>query len=352
MAGAEAPGRGDRLPRILSGIQPTADSFHLGNLLGAVRQWPLLAGGREAFFFVADLHALTVDTDPAVLRERTRRYAAQLVAAGCTPDVCTLFLQSQVPEHTELAWTLSCLTGFGEASRMIQFKEKSARAGADGTNAGLFLYPVLQAADILLYDTDQVPVGEDQRQHLELTRNLAQRFNRRFGPTLRVPEPYIVPAVARIADLADPTAKMSKSGSSPAGLLNVLDEPKVNARKIRSAVTDTGSEVRADEVTKPGITNLLRIHSALSGRTTAQLEADFAGHGYGDFKAAVAEQVLAAFTPIRERTLELLADPETLDEVLDRGAQRAREVAAGTLAAARDRVGLLNPVRRAAGVAG
>jgi tryptophanyl-tRNA synthetase len=340
VSGQREPTLGGRLPRILSGIQPTADSFHLGNLLGAVRQWPQLAAGREAFYFVADLHALTVDTDPVVLRDRTRRCAAQLIAAGCEPDVCTLFLQSEVPEHTELTWILSCLTGYGEASRMIQFKDKAARAGADATNVGLFTYPVLQAADILLYDADQVPVGEDQRQHLELTRNLAQRFNHRFGPTLRMPEPHIVPAVARIADLADPTAKMSKSGSSPAGLLNVLDEPKVNAKKIRSAVTDTGTEVRADEAAKPGITNLLRIHSALSGRPVESIEAEFAGRGYGDFKAAVAQEVLDAFAPIRERTLELLAKPALLDEALEAGAVRAREVAGATLAAVRDRVGL------------
>ncbi len=342
-AGSGAP---PRVPRIVSGIQPTADSFHLGNFLGAVRGWPALAVGREAFYFVADLHALTVDTDSALLRTRIRRCAAQLVAAGCEPDVCTLFLQSAVPEHTELAWVLSCLTGFGEASRMIQFKEKSARAGADGTNVGLFSYPVLQAADILLYDADQVPVGEDQRQHLELTRTLAQRFNHRFGPTLRVPEPHIVATVARIADLAEPTAKMSKTSSAPAGLLNLLDEPRVNAKKVRGAVTDTGREVRPDEVDKPGITNLLRIHSALSGRGVDALVEDYAGRGYGDFKGDVADLVLAAFAPVRERTLELLDDPAALDEILARGSERAREVASGTLARVRDRVGLPAAVPR------
>ncbi len=334
--GAAAP----RSVRILSGIQPTAESFHLGNYLGALRQWPVLAEGREAFFFVADLHALTVATDPAVLRERTLRAAAQLVAVGCGPDRCSLFLQSAVPQHTELAWVLSCLTGFGEANRMTQFKDKSARGGPEAANVGLFTYPVLQAADILLYDADEVPVGGDQRQHLELSRNLAQRFNSRFGPTLRVPRPHILSAVAKIADLTEPTAKMSKSSSPPAGIVQLLDEPAVSAKKIRSAVTDTGREVRYDPETKPGVSNLLVIQAALTGKGVDELQAAYVGAGYGDLKKDVAEAVTATLGPIRERTQELLADRDTLLDVLADGSARAREVAGETLERVRERVGI------------
>ncbi len=320
---------------------PTADSLHLGNYLGALRQWPLLAEGRDAFYFVADLHALTVATDPAVLRGRILRTAAQFLAAGCTPDRCALFLQSAVPEHTELAWVLSCLTGFGEASRMTQFKDKTARGGPEAANVGLFAYPVLQAADILLYDADEVPVGGDQRQHLELSRNLAQRFNSRFGPTLRVPTPHILPGVARIADLTDPTAKMSKSSSPPGGIIELLDDAAVSARKIRSAVTDTGREILHDPAGKPGVTNLLAILTAVTGAPTDELVTRYAGAGYGDLKKDVAAAVEATLGPIRERTRELLADPDTLLEVLADGSARARTVAAQTLAAVRDRVGIV-----------
>ena len=246
-------------PRVLSGIQPTADSFHIGNYLGALRQWVALQDTYDTFYCVVDLHAITVQHDPAVLRRRTRVAAAQLFGAGLDPERCTVFVQSHVPEHAELAWVLGCITGFGEASRMVQFKDKSARAGADAASVGLFTYPVLQAADILLYQTDQVPVGEDQRQHLELTRDLAQRFNRRFGDTFVVPEPYILPGVAKIADLQDPLIKMSKSSSTPQGIIDVLEEPGSIRRKIARSVTDAGSEVRADDKAKPGVTNLLRI---------------------------------------------------------------------------------------------
>ena len=341
-----SPARSDerspaRVSRILSGIQPTADSLHLGNYLGAVRQWPLLAEGREAFYFVADLHALTVSTDPAVLRRRTLRTAAQLIAAGCTPDRCAVFLQSAVPEHTELAWVLSCLTGFGEASRMTQFKDKTARGGPEAANVGLFTYPVLQAADILLYDADEVPVGGDQRQHLELSRNLAQRFNARFGPTLRVPTPHILPGVAKIADLTDPTAKMSKSSSPPAGIIELLDAPAVTAKKIRSAVTDTGREIVVDAEGKPGVTNLLGILAAVTGKPVDELVAGYVGAGYGDLKKDVAAAVEATLKPIRERTLDLLAHEDTLLDVLAEGSARARAVAVGTLAAVRERVGVL-----------
>src|SRR5438552_2082070 len=252
-------------PRVFSGIQPTADSFHLGNYLGAVRQWVAMQETHDTVYCVVDLHAITLPQDPAQLRRRTRVAAAQLFAAGLDPDRSIVFVQSHVPEHTELAWVLSCLTGFGEASRMTQFKDKAARGGAAQASLGLFSYPVLQAADILLYQTDQVPVGEDQRQHLELSRDLAIRFNHRYGPALTVPAAYILGGVAKITDLQDPTAKMSKSSSSPQGIIDVLDEPDTIRRKIARAVTDVGGEVRADDEQKPGATNLLRIDCALSG---------------------------------------------------------------------------------------
>jgi tryptophanyl-tRNA synthetase len=254
-----------------------------------------------------------------------------------------VFVQSQVAEHAELAWVLGCITGFGEASRMIQFKDKAARAGADQASVGLFTYPVLQAADILLYATDQVPVGEDQRQHLELTRDLAQRFNRRFGATFVVPGPYILADVAKITDLIEPTAKMSKSSSSPQGIVDVLDEPGVIRRKISRAVTDAGSEIRADEQAKPGVTNLLRIYSALTGESVAGLEARYAGAGYGAFKKDLAEVVVDALAPIRERTEKMLADEAELDRALAAGAARARQIASQTMGAVRERVGLLPP---------
>jgi tryptophanyl-tRNA synthetase len=329
--------------RVLSGIQPTADSFHLGNYLGALRQWVALQDSYDAFYCVVDLHAITVPQDPALLPGRTRVAAAQLLGAGLDPDRCTLFVQSHVPEHTELAWILGCITGFGEASRMTQFKDKSAKDGHEQASVGLFTYPVLQAADILLYQADQVPVGEDQRQHLELSRTLAQRFNHRYGQTFVPPQPYILAEVAKIYDLQDPTAKMSKSSSSPQGIVDVLDEPDVIRRKIARAVTDPGSEVRADPEAKPGVTNLLRIYSALSGEPVATLEAKYAGSGYGGFKKDLAELVVASFAPIRETTQRILADEAGLDRVLAQGAARARQVAGQTMAAVRDRMGLLKP---------
>ncbi len=332
-------------PRVLSGMQPTSDSLHLGNYLGALVQWVALQQTHDAFYCVVDLHAITVDVDPALLRERTRRTAAQYLAGGVDPDRSTLFVQSHVPEHAELAWVLGCLTGFGEAGRMTQFKDKSGKQGADRTTVGLFTYPVLMAADILLYSADQVPVGEDQRQHLELTRDLAQRFNARFGPVLTVPEPHIVKSTAKIFDLQDPTAKMSKSAASQTGVIDLLDEPNVVAKRIRSAVTDTGREVRYDPVGKPGVSNLLTIHAALSGRSVTDLEVDYAGRGYGDLKADVADVVDAELSPFRERALGYLKDPDALDEVLAVGAAKARSVAATTLAQVYDRVGFL-PARR------
>ena len=330
-------------PRVFSGIQPTADSFHLGNYLGALRQWVALQDTHDTVYCVVDLHAITAPQDPALLRRRTRTAAAQLFGAGLDPERCIVFVQSQVPEHAELAWVLSCITGFGEASRMIQFKDKAARAGADQASVGLFTYPVLQAADILLYATDQVPVGEDQRQHLELTRDLAQRFNHRFGATFVVPGPYILADVAKITDLVEPTAKMSKSSSSPQGIVDVLDEPAAIRRKISRAVTDAGSEIRADEQAKPGVTNLLRIYSALSGESVSGLEERYAGAGYGRFKKDLADVVVDALAPVRERTEKMLADEAGLDRLLAAGAARARTIASQTMAAVRERVGFLPP---------
>jgi tryptophanyl-tRNA synthetase len=328
-------------PRVLSGIQPTADSFHLGNYLGAVRQWVALQEDHDAFYCVVDLHAITLPHDPATLRRRTRIAAAQLIGAGLEPDRCTLFVQSHVPEHAELAWILSCLTGFGEASRMTQFKDKAAKGGSEQASVGLFTYPILQAADILLYQADQVPVGEDQRQHLELTRDLAQRFNHRFGGTFVLPDPYILASVARIADLQDPAIKMSKSASSPQGIVDVLDDPAQIRRKIARAVTDAGSDVRADEEGKPGITNLLRIYSALTGEPIAAIEARYGSTGYGQFKKDLADVVVNTFAPIRERTEAILADQDSLDKILGEGAARAGRVARETMVTVRDRIGFV-----------
>jgi tryptophanyl-tRNA synthetase len=330
------------LPRVLSGIQPTAGSFHLGNHLGALRQWVRLQEDTEAFYCVVDLHAITVAQDPAELRRNTLVSAAQLLALGVDPERSTLFLQSHVPEHLQLSWVLECLTGFGEASRMTQFKDKSQREGTAGTSVGLFTYPVLMAADILVYQADQVPVGDDQRQHLELTRDLATRFNGRFGDTFPLPEGIIPAGAARVMDLQSPDKKMSKS-LPPAGCVFLLDDPKVTAKKIRSAVTDTGREVVADPVEKPGITNLLTIHSALSGTSIPELEERFAGRGYGDLKKELAEVVVDFVTPVRQRTQELLDDPAELQRTLARGAARAREVATRTVADVYDKVGFLPP---------
>jgi len=327
---------------VLSGIQPTADSFHFGNYLGALRQWVALQGDYEPFFFIADMHAITVEQDPKRLRERCLRAAAQLLAMGIDPDRSTIFIQSQVSAHAQLAWVLQCLTGFGEARRMTQFKDKSAKGGEGQASVGLFTYPVLQAADILLYRPQYVPVGEDQRQHLELTRDLAQRFNHRYKKTFRLPEPYILKQTAKITDLQEPTAKMSKSASSPAGIVEMLDDPRVSAKKIRSAVTDSGSEIRFDEEKKPGISNLLTIYSSLTGRTVADLEAAYDGRGYGDLKKDLAEVVVEFVTPFRDRTLELLEDKAQLDAILRSGAEKAAEVAERTLADVYDRVGFVS----------
>ena len=328
-------------PRVLSLAQSTSDSLHLGNYLGALRQWVPMQEDFEAFYGIADLHALTLDQDPADRREQTLVGAAQLLAAGIDPAKSVVFLQSHVPEHTQLAWVLSCLTGFGQASRMTQFKDKAAKAGADAANVGLFTYPILMAADILLYQADKVPVGEDQRQHLELTRDLAVRFNARYGETFVVPEPHILRSVGKIQDLAEPTAKMSKSAISPAGVVNLLDEPKVNVKKIKSAVTDSDRSIVFDTDNKPGVSNLLSILAALTDVSVEQLVADFAGKGYGDLKGAVAEAVAAFATPFRERTLQLLGERTELEAILASGAERARDVASKTVADVYAKIGLI-----------
>ncbi|MGX1853887.1 tryptophan--tRNA ligase [Streptomyces sp. NBC_01456] len=329
-------------PRVLSGIQPTAGSFHLGNYLGAVRQWVALQESHDAFYMVVDLHAITVPQDPAELRRNTRVAAAQLLAAGLDPERCTLFIQSHVPEHAQLGWVMNCVTGFGEASRMTQFKDKSAKQGADRTTVGLFTYPVLMVADILLYQADQVPVGEDQRQHLELTRDLADRFNTRYGDTFTIPNPYIVKETAKIFDLQDPSIKMSKSASSPKGIVDLLDDPKVTAKKVKSAVTDTDTVIRFDREAKPGVSNLLTILSTLTGTAVPDLERSYEGKMYGALKTDLAEVMVDFVTPFRNRTQEYLDDPETLDAILAKGAEKARSVAAETLATTYDRLGLLS----------
>jgi len=328
-------------PVVFSGMQPSSDSLHLGNYLGALVNWVALQDDHDPIYCVVDLHAITVQQEPAELRANVRATAAQYLAAGVDLERSTLFVQSHVPAHAELAWVLSTITGFGEASRMTQFKDKSARYGADATTVGLFTYPVLMAADILLYGTELVPVGDDQRQHLELTRDLAGRFNSRFGHTFTIPEAMIPTQSARIYDLQEPTAKMSKSAVSTAGLVNLLDDPKVTAKKFKSAVTDTEREIRFDPETKPGISNLLGIYSAISGTAIADLEAQYAGRGYGDLKKELAEVVVERVTPIRDRTLELLEDPAELDRLLAIGAEKASARAERTLALVYDRAGFL-----------
>jgi tryptophanyl-tRNA synthetase len=330
-------------PRVLSGIQPTADSFHLGNYLGALRNWVAMQETHDTFYCVVDLHAITAGHDPALLRKRTRVSAAQLLAVGLDPERCTLFVQSHVPQHAQLGWVMGCITGFGEASRMTQFKDKSQKQGADRSSVGLFTYPILQAADILLYQADAVPVGEDQRQHLELTRDLAQRFNTTFGATFTVPAPYIIKDTAKITDLQEPTAKMSKSASSAAGLVELLEDPARAAKKIKSAVTDTGREIIFDQAAKPGISNLLTIYSALTGREIPDLVAAYDGKGYGDLKKDLAEVVVELLRPIQQRTNAYLEDPAQLDKLLAIGADKARTVAAATLSTVYDRIGFLAP---------
>jgi tryptophanyl-tRNA synthetase len=326
---------------VFSGVQPTSDSLHLGNALGAVQQWVGMQTEYDAYFCVVDLHAITLPQDPDTLRRRTLATAAQYIAMGIDPFEATVFVQSHVPAHAELAWVLGCFTGFGQASRMTQFKDKSQKEGSDATTVGLFTYPVLMAADVLLYDTDLVPVGEDQRQHLELARDVAQRFNSRFGDTLVIPEPLIQKATAKIYDLQDPTAKMSKSASTDAGLIGLLDDPKVTAKKIRSAVTDSEREIRFDPEAKPGVSNLLTIQAAVTGADVDKLVEGYAGRGYGDLKKDTADAVVEFVTPIKTRVDELLADTAELEGVLAAGATRAKEVSAKTLQRVYERLGFL-----------
>ena len=328
-------------PRVLSGIQPTSGSFHLGNYLGAVKQWVELQNTHDAFYCVVDLHALTSSPNPEELRKNTLTSVAQLLALGLDPENCTLFVQSHVVAHNQLAWVMECMTGFGEASRMTQFKDKSAKNGTDRIGVGVFTYPMLMAADILLYQAHQVPVGEDQRQHIELTRDLAGRFNHQYGETFVVPEGFILKEGAKIYDLQDPTSKMSKSAESLSGLIEILDTPQANTKKIKSAVTDTGREVIFDSAQKPGISNLLTIFSALTGRTIVDIQNDFVGKGYGDFKGAVAEVVVDYLTPVRERTLELLGDPTHLRKILSDGAAKAEVVANATIKDVYEKIGLI-----------
>jgi tryptophanyl-tRNA synthetase len=331
--------------RLYSGMQPSADSLQAGNYIGALLQWREMQSEYDAFFSVVDLHAITAPQDPAVLREKTRRTAAQYIAAGIEPSKSTLYVQSHVRAHAELAWILSTITGFGEAGRMTQFKDKSQKQGAENASVGLFTYPILMAADILLYRTDVVPVGDDQKQHVELTRDLAERFNARYGTTFTIPKPVIQKETARIYDLQNPTAKMSKSAESHAGVLWLLDEVDVTAKKIMRAVTDNDGVVRFDREAKPGVSNLLTIYAALTGRPVASIEDEYAGRGYGDFKKGLRDVVVAEFEPVRARALELLDDPAELDRVLAANAAKAEAVADATLADVYDKVGLLPRAR-------
>jgi tryptophanyl-tRNA synthetase len=328
-------------PNLLSGMQPSAGSLHLGNYLGALVNWTQMQDNYNCYYVIVDLHAITVPQEPETLRNNSRRTAAQYLAAGIDVTKSALFVQSHVPAHAQLAWVLNCITGFGEASRMTQFKDKSQKSGADTASVGLFTYPILQAADILLYQPKAVPVGEDQRQHIELTRDLALRFNSRFGDTFQIPEAVILKETAKIYDLQNPTAKMSKSAADPKGLINLMDDTSVIVKKIKSAVTDTDGEIRFDREAKPGVSNLLGIHSAISGRSIDSLVEEFTGQGYGALKGEVADVVVNAIEPIRERTQELLADQNELDRILADGADRANALAEDTLAKVYDAIGFL-----------
>lgn len=324
-------------PRVLSGIQPTHDSFHIGNHLGALKNWVAMQDTHECVYFIADLHAITVEHDPKQLKERTLLSYAQLLALGIDPKKSTLLVQSQVPEHAQLMWVMSCITGLGEANRMTQFKDKSAKGGAASASVGLLTYPILQAADILLYQANQVPVGEDQRQHLELTRDLAIRFNSRFGEVFTVPEAFIVKETAKIMDLQEPTAKMSKS--SPSGCVNLLDPFKTTEKKFKSAVTDSETEIRFDLAKKPGVSNLLLINSAYSGKSVSELVNEFAGRMYGDLKKETAEVVISFIEPFQAKVNELLNDRGELEKLMHSGAKQAQEIAQKTLAKVYEKVG-------------
>ena len=325
-------------PSVLSGIQPTADSFHIGNWFGALRQWVQMQETHNCFYSVVDLHAITAEFEPKLLKKRTLTSFAQLLAIGVDPSKSTIFVQSQVPQHAQLAWVLSCFTGFGEANRMTQFKDKTQKGGSERSSVGLFTYPILQAADILLYQANQVPVGEDQRQHLELTRDLATRFNNQFGQTFTVPEAYIVKETAKILDLQDPTSKMSKS--SPSGCIFILDEPSVVMKKFKTAVTDSGKEIKYDPENKPGVSNLISIIKTVTNKSIQEIEDSFVNKGYGDLKTYAGEVVVEqVINPFREKTNNLLNDEKTLKDLMLEGAQKAEKVAAQTLKNVYEKVG-------------
>jgi tryptophanyl-tRNA synthetase len=324
--------------RVFSGIQPSGTS-HLGTYLGALRNWVSLQDEYESYFCIVDLHALTVPQDPKVLRANVREMAAIFFAVGLNPERSVIFRQSRVSEHAELAWLLNCIAKVGELSRMTQFKDKAQKGGAEAASVGLYDYPVLQAADILLYGAHLVPVGEDQRQHLELSRTLARRFNGLYGETFVVPEPMILDVGARVMALDDPTKKMSKSSPTPASYVALLEEPDVIRRKIRRAKTDSGTEILASP-DKPAITNLLGIYAAISGRSVSEIEAEYEGKWYGDLKKDLGETLVESLSPIREKALALLDNPRELDEILDAGAERARKVATSTLHDAWAKLGL------------
>ncbi len=325
-------------PSVLSGIQPTADSFHIGNYFGALRQWVKMQETHECFYSVVDLHAITSEFDPKILKKRTLTSFAQLLAVGIDTKKSTVFVQSQVPQHAQLAWVLSCFTGFGEAGRMTQFKDKTQKGGQERSSVGLFTYPILQAADILLYQAQSVPVGEDQRQHLELTRDLAVRFNNQFGQTFVVPEAFIVKESAKILDLQDPSSKMSKS--SPQGCIFIMDEPDVVIKKFKTAITDSGKEIKYDPTNKPGVSNLISIIKAVTNEEISAIEAQFASKGYGDLKTFTGEVVVENIVkPFREKTLALLADEKQLNSLMSEGAQKAEKVAAATLKSVYEKVG-------------
>lgn len=324
---------------MLSGIQPSGD-LHLGNYLGALCHWPEMIEEFDCYFFMADLHTITVRQNPAELRKRTMTQIAQYIACGLEPEKCALFAQSHVPAHTQLGWVLSCYTMFGELSRMTQFKDKAAR-NAENINAGLFTYPALMAADILIYQPDYVPVGEDQKQHVELCRDVATRFNSIYGDVFRVPEPYITKVGARIMSLSDPTSKMSKS--KPEGCVFLMEKPEDIMRKFKRAVTDSDTErcVRYAPSEKPGVSNLMQIYASTTGKTFEEIEAEFEGKGYGAFKPAVGESVVETLRPIREKTEQLLADKEYLESVYRSGAERASRVAEKTLRKVYKKVGFI-----------
>lgn len=327
-------------PVILSGITPSG-ILTIGHLTGALNNWVKMQDTHRCFFMIADMHAITVRQEAADLRKRTLDTAAMFLACGIDPEKSTLFIQSHVPAHAELAWVLNTFTGYGECSKMTQFKDKSQKH-AENVNVGLFAYPVLMAADILLYQADMVPVGEDQKQHLELTRNLAQRFNFHYSETFKIPEPYIPKVGARIMSLQDPTKKMSKSDENEKSIIYLNETADVVKNKIKRAVTDSGSEVKFDESNKPGIANLMTLYSIATGKTFAEIESEFEGRGYGDFKPAVADSVAEFLTPIREKYESIRNDKNKLTEILNYGADKARKTANHTLRKVYKKVGFVS----------